>query len=85
MKQPRVPEYREGENTGGYLKSLVLFLKDFSMAAWKADRQREREIDAVRDSIPAMPEIRYPVTSVNGKTGAVTLDAAFVMVNVDGT
>lgn len=36
FKQPRIPEYRESEGTSKYLKSLVLFLKDFCMESWKA-------------------------------------------------
>ena len=32
MKQPRVPEYREGENVRAYIRPLILFLKDFATA-----------------------------------------------------
>lgn len=70
FKQPRVPEYRESEGTGKYLRSLVLFLKDFCMDVWTANNQRSGEIsDAVKG---------YPVTSVCGKTGDVTLTAGDV-------
>lgn len=48
FKQPRVPEYRESEGTGKYIRSLVLFLKDFCMDVWTANNQRSREIDAIR-------------------------------------
>ena len=75
-KQPRVPEYRESEGISRYIRPLILFLKDFSLASWKANNQRIREIGEVNariDGLPKMPEIRYPVTSVNGKTGEVTL------------
>ena len=48
FKQPRVPEYRESEGTGKYIRSLVLFLKDFCMDVWTANNQRSGEIDAVR-------------------------------------
>lgn len=48
FKQPRVPEYRESEGTGKYLRSLVLFLKDFCMDVWTANRERRREIDEIR-------------------------------------
>ena len=78
FKQPRVPEYRESEGTGKYLRSLVLFLKDFCMDVWTANNQRTGEIDRLKGSIPEMPEIRYPVTSVCGKTGDVTLTAGDV-------
>ena len=70
FKQPRVPEYRESDGTGKYIRSLVLFLKDFCMDVWTANKQRSGEIDAVRKG--------YPVTSVCGKTGEVTLTAGDV-------
>ena len=70
FKQPRVPEYRESEGTGKYLRSLVLFLKDFCMDVWTANNQRAGEIGAVKAG--------YPVTSVCGKTGDVALDAGDV-------
>ena len=75
FKQPRVPEYRESEGTGKYLRSLVLFLKDFCMDVWTANNQRTGEIDAVKGGLSG---IHYPVTSVCGKTGDVALDAADV-------
>ena len=70
FKQPRVPEYRESEGTGKYLRSLVLFLKDFCMDVWTANNQRSGEISEVRKG--------YPVTSVCGKTGDVALTAGDV-------
>ena len=70
FKQPRVPEYRESEETGKYLRGLVLFLKDFCMDVWTANNQRAGEIGAVKAG--------YPVTSVCGKTGDVALDAGDV-------
>lgn len=70
FKQPRVPEYRESEGTGKYIRSLVLFLKDFCMDVWTANNQRTGEISEVRKG--------YPVTSVCGKTGEVTLTAGDV-------
>lgn len=75
MKQPRVPEYREADGIGVYIKALILFLKDFSMAAWTANNQRKKDIESVRKSIPTVPEVNYPVTSVNKKTGDVVLSA----------
>lgn len=47
MKQPRVPEYREADGVGVYIKALILFLKDFSMAAWTANNQRKKEIASI--------------------------------------
>lgn len=68
MKQPRVPEYREGDSVSKYIKNLILFLKDFSMAVWRETQNASREIEG----------IDYPVTSVNGKTGDVKLEAGDV-------
>ena len=83
FKQPRVPEYRESEGTGKYLRSLVLFLKDFCMDVWTANNQRTGEIDAVKGGLSG---IHYPVTSVCGKTGDVTLTAGDVgALAADGT
>lgn len=65
MKQPRVPEYREADGVQRHLKALTLFLKDFCMDVWTADRNTEKGLSG----------IKYPVTSVNQKTGDVTLGA----------
>lgn len=71
--QPRVPEYREREGADRYIRSLVLFLKDFCMDVWTANNQRTGEIDAVREG--------YPVTCVCGKTGDVALTVGGTAVN----
>jgi len=49
MKQPRVPEYREADGVQVYIKALILFLKDFSMAAWTANNRRRKEIAALEE------------------------------------
>ena len=59
MKQPRVPEYREADGVGGYIKVLILFLKDFSMAAWTANNQRKKEIETIQ-LIPGDPGPQGP-------------------------
>lgn len=51
FKQPRVPEYRESDGTVRYIRSLVLFLKDFCMDVWTANNQRTGEIDALRREV----------------------------------
>lgn len=68
FKQPRVPEYQGGEGVERYIRTLVLFLKDFCQEAWTASRSAHKRIAG----------ISYPVTSVNAKTGDVTLNAADV-------
>lgn len=54
LKQPRVPEYREGDGAGRYIRSLILFLKDFCMDVWTANRQRESEIEALRREVDSL-------------------------------
>lgn len=51
FKQPRVPEYRERDGADGYIRSLVLFLKDFCMDVWTANNQRTGEIEALRREV----------------------------------
>lgn len=53
-KQPRVPEYREGEAAGSYARVLMLFLKDFTMAAWAANNRRKKEISALKARVDAL-------------------------------
>lgn len=65
IKQPRVPQYQRGESVEGYIGSLILFLKDFCQEVWMESRLARKRIDG----------ICFPVTSVNGKTGEVSLSA----------
>ena len=65
MKQPRVPQYQKGEGVEAYIGSLILFLKDFCQEVWTESRLTRKRMDG----------IRFPVTSVNGKTGEVSLGA----------
>ena len=44
MKQPRVPEYREADGTAKYLRTLSLFLKDFSLETWKNVQNLLKEV-----------------------------------------
>lgn len=53
-RQPKVPEYREGES--GYMKLLMLFLRDFATAAWAANNRRRKEIAALRAQTQALSE-----------------------------
>ena len=53
-KQPRVPEYREGEKVRTYIRPLILFLKDFTTAAWAANGRRKREIAALEKRVRAL-------------------------------
>lgn len=51
-KQPRVPEYREED--GAYIRTLILFLKDFAAAAWSANNRRIRENREIREKLAAL-------------------------------
>lgn len=44
MKQPRVPEYHEGEGLGRYMRTLILFLKDFAMDVWRTVDTLEKRV-----------------------------------------
>ena len=44
LKQPRVPEYRDNESVGKFLKALVLFLKDFCFEAWQENRNIQERL-----------------------------------------
>lgn len=55
-KQPRPPEYREGESVAAYMRPLTLFLKDFTTAAWAANGRRNKEIAALERRVKALEE-----------------------------
>lgn len=50
MKQPRVPEYHEGEGFARYMRTLILFLKDFTMDVWQAVTALEKRVKALEDA-----------------------------------
>ena len=68
VKQPRVPEYREREGADRYIRSLVLFLKDFCMDVWTANQERSREIDAIRARLSEM-DAQVNVNDEGGTNG----------------
>lgn len=47
FKQPRVPEYRGEEGINAYIRTLVLFLKDFCIDAWTESREQKKAIGRV--------------------------------------
>lgn len=53
-RQPRVPQMREGGTEGGYAKELMLFLRDFCLAAWNADRKKDEELSGIRRRLEAL-------------------------------
>ena len=60
MKQPRVPEYRDGDGMSRYIRTLILFLKDFSMEVWAANNQRAREIEALKKEVDSLRSAEDP-------------------------
>lgn len=54
FRQPRVPELRASGGWQGNVRSLILFLKDFCMDAWSADRERERRLMEIEKRIAAL-------------------------------
>ena len=56
-RQPRTPEYRDGEHAAkNTIRDLILFLKDFSVEAWAANGRRKKEIEALDKRIRALEE-----------------------------
>ena len=90
MKQPRVPEYRESEGVKAYIKPLILFLKDFTMAAWTANNQRKKEIEAIQLTPGATgPQGPAPVRGVDYWTdedqAQIVTDVLNALPNANGT
>ncbi|MBQ7886129.1 MAG: hypothetical protein IJ313_04455 [Clostridia bacterium] len=56
FKQPRVPEYRSGEGVEKYIRTLILFLKDFCQEAWRTSRAQEKAIDDVLKRMESVEE-----------------------------
>lgn len=52
-QQPRVPE-TQGRSPAAWAQEAVRFLKGFCAAAWNADRQKDREIEAIRRRLDAL-------------------------------
>lgn len=47
-KQPRVPPLKEESQPTAYLRELILFLKDFCVETWMADKNRDAQLAALR-------------------------------------
>ena len=47
FKQPRVPQ-ETGGTLAAYVRNLTMFLRDFCMASWNADRLKDAEIEELR-------------------------------------
>lgn len=53
FKQPRVPQ-ETGGTLAGYVKNITLFLRDFCMASWNADRLKDAEIEKIKKRLDAL-------------------------------
>ena len=51
FKQPRVPQMREGTNLYGYVRDLVLFLKDFCLECWRESKRQSEEIEKIKEQL----------------------------------
>lgn len=54
FKQPRVPEYRGEDGMQAYIRTLVLFLKDFCAEAWMQSRKQQKAIEEITQKLEKM-------------------------------
>nr|DAH86134.1 MAG TPA: hypothetical protein [Caudoviricetes sp.] len=52
FKQPRVPQ--ESGRLVEYVRNLGMFLRDFCMASWNADRLKDAEIEKIKKRLDAL-------------------------------
>ena len=52
FKQPRVPQ--ESGRLAEYVRNLGMFLRDFCMASWNADRMKDAEIEKIKKRLDAL-------------------------------
>ena len=52
FKQPRVPQ--ESDRLAEYVRNLGMFLRDFCMASWNADRMKDAEIEKIKKRLDAL-------------------------------
>ncbi len=53
FKQPRVPQ-ETGGTLVAYVRNLTMFLRDFCMASWNADRLKDAEIEKIKKRLDAL-------------------------------
>lgn len=53
-KEPRVPQPRTGETPYAMYGRLTAFLRDFCIAAWNADRMKDKQIDQLKKRVEAL-------------------------------
>lgn len=56
-KQPRVPQLRESD-AQEWMRETNLFLRDFCMASWDADRRKDEEMERMKKRLSALEEGR---------------------------
>lgn len=50
-KQPRVPPMKGNGQLAGYIRELVLFLKDFCLESWTESKRQSEEIEKLKKQI----------------------------------
>lgn len=53
FKQPRVPQ-ETGGTLAACVRNLTMFLRDFCMASWNADRLKDAEIEKIKKRLDAL-------------------------------
>lgn len=66
FKQPSVPEYRAEEGMEAYVRTLILFLKDFCLEAWAESR---RQKNTIRDMARMIERIQRESGIAQNTTG----------------
>ena len=54
FKQPRVPQETGGTLAAYVRRTSTMFLRDFCMASWNADRLKDAEIEKIKKRLDAL-------------------------------
>ena len=66
FKQPRVPQ-ETGGTLAAYVRNLTMFLRDFCMASWNADRLKDTEIEKIRSDYTFDSAVREAIRKASGR------------------
>lgn len=73
FKQPRVPQMKEGSQLPGFIRELVLFLKDFCMESWTESKRQGDSIETLKKGQLDTPTKAEDASKLDGKTWAELL------------
>ncbi|MDO4528703.1 MAG: hypothetical protein Q4C03_07990, partial [bacterium] len=76
-KQPRVPEYRERDGVVRYLKTLILFLKDFCFDVWQTQTKTGKTLYPV-GSVYATTSEKSPAAHIGGEWEQIHTDGEII-------